>query len=76
MLRERMSSCLKRCENRRIGRQFGAYDLECDQTVKLAVASLVDSAHAALPENAKDFIAFAEKNSGLQALKGRDTAKS
>jgi hypothetical protein len=53
MLRERMSSCLKRSENRGIGGQFRTDDLERDQAIELAVASLVDRAHAALAENAK-----------------------
>src|ERR1035438_1962551 len=63
-------------KNRGIRRQFRTDDLERDQAVELAVPSLVDGAHAALPENAKDLVAFTEKHARLQRLKGGDAARS
>ena len=75
MLRERISSCLKRCRIAGSVASSGRIDLERDQAVKFAVASLIDGAHAALPEHAHNLVASTKKHPRLQSLKGNDAAR-
>ena len=65
ILRERMSSCLKRCRIAGSVASSGRMTLSAIRAVEFAVTGLVDSAHAALSEHSHDLVAFTEKDSWL-----------
>ena len=72
MLRERISSCLKRCRIAGSVASSGTNHLERDQAVQFAIARLVNGAHSALSEDSQNLVASAKDHARLQALESRD----
>jgi hypothetical protein len=52
--------------NGRVSRQLRADHLQRDQTIELAIFSLVDRAHTALTEDLQYLVALCENGAGLQ----------
>ena len=59
-------------QDRGVRRQFRTNHLQRDQTIQFTVARFVDGTHAALSQDAQNFVASAEEHPRLQALKSTD----